>query len=93
MAALAHIMSEASHQLYHSSKYSMEEKSQIAMDLDRRLLEWKATIPPFLDIDIVALNDPEWAFKQKLVLKLREFDLLTSTTTTHPPQDFTTPAS
>ncbi|PLN82278.1 fungal-specific transcription factor domain-domain-containing protein [Aspergillus taichungensis] len=74
MAALAHIMSEASHQLYHSSKCSMNEKSQIAIDLDRRLLAWKATIPPFLDIDIVALNDPEWAFKQKLVLKLRFYN-------------------
>lgn len=83
MVALAHIMSEASHQLYHSSKFSMGEKSEIALDLDRRLLEWKTKIPPFLDIDIVALNDPEWAFKQKLVLKLREFDLLISTTPSH----------
>ncbi|PKY07980.1 hypothetical protein P168DRAFT_308153 [Aspergillus campestris IBT 28561] len=74
MAALAHIMSEASHQLYHSSKISTDEKSQIALELDRRLLGWKAKIPPFLDIDIVALNDPEWAFKQKLVLKLRFYN-------------------
>ena len=83
MVPLAPIMSEASHQLYHSSKPSMDEKSRIAIDLDRRLLEWKTTIPPFLDIDIVALNDPEWAFKQKLVLKLRESDLLISTTPTY----------
>lgn len=70
MVALAQIMSEASHLLYHSTKRSMSEKSRIAMNLDQRLLEWKANLPGFLDIDAASLNDPEWAFKQKLVLRL-----------------------
>lgn len=72
MVALAQIMSAASHQLYHSPRRSLDDMSQIAMDLDRKLLDWKAGIPKFLDIDVASLNDPEWAFKQKLVLRLSE---------------------
>lgn len=75
MVALAQIMSEASHQLYHSMRRSIADKSRLAMALDQRLLEWKATLPAFLDLDALALNDPEWAFKQKLVLRLSEFPL------------------
>lgn len=71
MVSLAQIMSNASHQLYHSTQRSMSEKSRLAMALDARLLDWKANIPPFLNPDTTALNDPEWAFKQKLVLRLR----------------------
>ncbi|KAF3390529.1 hypothetical protein F1880_009314 [Penicillium rolfsii] len=71
MVSLAQIMSEASHQLYHSTQRSMSEKSRLAMNLDARLLEWKANIPSFLNPDATPLNDPEWAFKQKLVLRLR----------------------
>ena len=71
MVSLAQIMSEASHQLYHSTQRSMSEKSRLAMDLDARLLQWKANIPSFLNPDATTLNDPEWAFKQKLVLRLR----------------------
>ncbi|PYH40284.1 uncharacterized protein BP01DRAFT_224671 [Aspergillus saccharolyticus JOP 1030-1] len=74
MVALAQIMSEASHLLYHSSKRPLDEMSQIAMDLDRHLLAWKSTLPYFLDIDAASLNDTEWAFKQKLVLKLRYYN-------------------
>ncbi|KAJ5520415.1 transcriptional regulator family: Fungal Specific TF [Penicillium fimorum] len=74
MVALAQIMSEASHQLYHSMRRSMADKSRLAMALDRRLLKWKETLPTFLNIDSHALNDPEWAFKQKLVLRLRYYN-------------------
>lgn len=42
------------------------------MDLDRRLLAWKEGLPAFLNVDKASLNDPEWAFKQKLVLRLSE---------------------
>lgn len=73
MVALAQIMSEASHLLYHSTKRTMSEKSRIAMNLDQRLLEWKARLPGFLNIDAASLNDPEWAFKQKLVLRLSTY--------------------
>ncbi|GKZ63726.1 hypothetical protein AnigIFM50267_000009 [Aspergillus niger] len=74
MVALAQIMSEASHLLYHSPKRSMSEMSQIAMNLDHKLLAWKATLPHFLNIDAASLNDTEWAFKQKLVLRLRFYN-------------------
>ncbi|PYH93807.1 hypothetical protein BO71DRAFT_326872 [Aspergillus ellipticus CBS 707.79] len=74
MVALAQIMSEASHLLYHSPKRPMSEMSQIAMNLDNRLLAWKTTLPPFLNIDAASLNDTEWAFKQKLVLRLRFYN-------------------
>ncbi|KAJ5377274.1 transcriptional regulator family: Fungal Specific TF [Penicillium cataractarum] len=74
MVSLAQIMSEASHQLYHSTQRSMSEKSRLAMALDARLLEWKANIPSFLNPDATTLNDPEWAFKQKLVLRLRYYN-------------------
>lgn len=72
MVALGQINTEASHQLYHSTQRSMSEKSRLAMALDQRLLQWKANMPAFLDLDAHALNDPEWAFKQKLVLRLSE---------------------
>lgn len=70
MVALAQIMSEASHKLYHSTRLSMSEKSRLAMDLERRLQQWKKDLPVFLDVDRRMLKDPEWAFKQKLVLRL-----------------------
>ncbi|OKO97572.1 hypothetical protein PENSUB_10366 [Penicillium subrubescens] len=74
MVSLAQIMSEASHQLYHATKRSISENSRLAMDLDARLLEWKANIPSFLNPEATTLNDPEWAFKQKLVLRLRYYN-------------------
>ncbi|KAJ5797572.1 transcriptional regulator family: Fungal Specific TF [Penicillium pulvis] len=70
MVSLAQIMSEASHQLYHSTQRSLSEKSRLAMSLDARLQEWKSNIPAFLNLDAHTLSDPEWAFKQKLVLRL-----------------------
>ncbi|OGM43617.1 hypothetical protein ABOM_008561 [Aspergillus bombycis] len=70
MVALAQIMSEASHLLYHSPKRPTSEMSQIAMSLDNKLEEWKSNLPSFLNVDVASLNDSEWAFKQKLVLRL-----------------------
>ncbi|KKK17713.1 hypothetical protein ARAM_006333 [Aspergillus rambellii] len=74
MVSLARIMSEASHLLYHSPKRSTSEMSQTAMKLEGELLKWKSDLPGFLDIDATSLNDPEWAFKQKLVLRLRFYN-------------------
>ncbi|KAI9927803.1 hypothetical protein MW887_002655 [Aspergillus wentii] len=97
MVALAQIMSEASHLLYHSTKRSMTEMSQIAMSLDQKLWAWKANIPAFLAPDVAALNDPEWAFKQKLALRLRFYGtrnlihrpfLVTSTSSTDSSPEF-----
>ncbi|KAE8407322.1 fungal-specific transcription factor domain-containing protein [Aspergillus pseudonomiae] len=74
MVALAQIMSEASHLLYHSPKRHTSEMSQIAMSLDNKLEEWKSNLPSFLNVDVASLNDSEWAFKQKLVLRLRFYN-------------------
>ncbi|KAJ5626954.1 transcriptional regulator family: Fungal Specific TF [Penicillium herquei] len=74
MVSLAQIMSEASHQLYHSAQLSLREKSHLAMVLEKRLQDWKSNIPTFLNLDANTLNDPEWAFKQKLVLRLRYYN-------------------
>ncbi|KAJ6114525.1 transcriptional regulator family: Fungal Specific TF [Penicillium sp. IBT 16267x] len=74
MVSLAQIMSEASHQLYHSTQRPLSEKSSLAMSLDTRLQEWKSNIPAFLNLDANSLSDPEWAFKQKLVLRLRYYN-------------------
>lgn len=79
MVSLAQIMSEASHQLYHSTQRSLSEKSRLAMSLDARLQEWKSNIPAFLNLDAHTLSDPEWAFKQKLVLRLSQSPLPFST--------------
>ncbi|GMG26895.1 unnamed protein product [Aspergillus oryzae var. brunneus] len=76
MVALAQIMSEASHLLYHSPKRPTKEMSQIAMNLDNKLEEWKSNLPSFLNVDVASLNDPEWAFKQKLVLRLSKCSLI-----------------
>lgn len=73
MVSLSHIMFEASHQLYHSTNCSIAEMSRIAMGFDQRTLEWKANLPTFLDLGAPSLTDPEWAFKQKFVLKLSTF--------------------
>jgi hypothetical protein len=48
----------------------MNEMSKVAMSLGHKLEEWKFNIPPYLNVDVASLNDPEWAFKQKLVLRL-----------------------
>lgn len=72
MVALAQIMSQASHLLYHSPKRPTAESSQIALNLDSKVFEWRSNLPSFLNIDAASLNDTEWAFKQKLVLRLRE---------------------
>ncbi|KAL2814954.1 fungal-specific transcription factor domain-containing protein [Aspergillus granulosus] len=74
MVSLAQIMSEASQLLYHSPKRSTGEKSRVSERLDDKLLQWKSTLPDFLNIDVASLNDPEWAFKQKLVLRLRFYN-------------------
>lgn len=70
MVSLSHIMFEASHLLYHSTTSCLAEMSEIAMVIDRKILDWKANLPGFLGLDTPSLNDPEWAFKQKFVLKL-----------------------
>ncbi|KAJ6028010.1 transcriptional regulator family: Fungal Specific TF [Penicillium herquei] len=74
MVSLAQIMSEASHQLYHSTQLSLREKSHLAMVLEKRLQDWKSNVPTFLNLDANTLSDPEWAFKQKLVLRLRYYN-------------------
>lgn len=73
MVSLSGIMFEASHLLYHSANRSLAEMSHIAMTMDQKILAWKENLPEFLDLDAPALNDPDWAFKQKFVLKQRTY--------------------
>lgn len=73
MVELSNILRTASQEIYHdANKHSMQEKSQIGFQLEESLAVWKNKLPSFLKIDSVSLNDTEWAFKQKLVLRMRK---------------------
>lgn len=80
MVELSQILKTASQEIYDDlGERSISEKSQISFQLHTALDAWKANLPSFLKFDINSLSDSECAFKQKLVLKMREFyDLLTS---------------
>lgn len=55
---------------------SIDEISHIGHQLNDNLDQWKAKLPHFLNFDIQSLDDLEWSYKQKLVLKLRKLELL-----------------
>ncbi|KAH6896738.1 fungal-specific transcription factor domain-containing protein [Thelonectria olida] len=75
MVDLARILREASLDIYHDvSERSLRKKSQIAFKLDTALDSWKRQLPSFLDLESFALDEAEWAFKQKLVLKFRSYN-------------------
>lgn len=77
MIDMARILREASLDIYHDmSKRSLRKKSQIAFKLDAAVDAWKRQLPSFLDLESFALDDAEWAFKQKLVLKFRRYFVL-----------------
>ncbi|KAB8229243.1 fungal specific transcription factor domain-containing protein [Aspergillus alliaceus] len=77
MVDLTQIMFKASHLLYHSLKNPMDETSQFAMPLDNELEQWETNYSLFLNVDAATVNDPEWAFKRKLVLRLRFYNART----------------
>lgn len=66
------ILQYASKRLYHDSgSLTIAEKSQIASDLDRRLVTWGSNLPALVNPQSESLDEPEWASKQKLHLQLR----------------------
>lgn len=73
MVDLARILKKASYDIYCKSReHPTKEMSQISLKLNDELNNWKADLPRFLNLDIDSLNDAEWAYKQKLVLKMRK---------------------
>ncbi|KAJ0418329.1 fungal-specific transcription factor domain-containing protein [Aspergillus carlsbadensis] len=75
MVALARILKQASMEIYCKGVGQCRSaKSQLSLHLNRELDQWKANLPRFLNFDIMALDDPEWAYKQKIVLKIRFYN-------------------
>jgi hypothetical protein len=74
MVHYAGILRRASKDIYHNpAGRSIQEKSNIALELDKVLESWKANLPPWLNLDNASLRETEWASKQKLVLQLRKW--------------------
>ena len=74
MVDLANILRVATEDIYLDvSKRSLRDKSQISFKLDAALDVWKEKLPQFLNLDSFALDNDEWAFKQKLVLQFRAY--------------------
>lgn len=73
MVDLSRTLKAASLDLYcDGNNISLKEKSQKALQLTGALDLWKSNLPPFLNLDVNSLSDAEWAFKQKVVLKMRK---------------------
>jgi hypothetical protein len=71
MVHLATILRRISKQIYHDSKGLDEcQKSLVATELDELLDKWKRQLPEWLSLDTASIREPEWATKQKLVLRL-----------------------
>jgi hypothetical protein len=71
MVHLAAILRRISKQIYHDSKGLDEcQKSLVAIELDALLDKWKTQLPEWLSLDTASIREPEWATKQKLVLRL-----------------------
>ncbi|KAH8806197.1 fungal-specific transcription factor domain-containing protein [Xylogone sp. PMI_703] len=97
MVELSRILKTASQDIYHASgECSIAEKSQIAFNLEQTLSDWKMSLPDHLNIDVVALNDAECTFKQKLVLRMRLYNarillhrpFLVASSTSYNPSEF-----
>ena len=50
--------------------------SASAVELDSRLLDWKAQLPQQLALNISSLDEAELVTKQKVVLRLRESTIM-----------------
>jgi hypothetical protein len=71
MVHLAAILRRISKRIYHDSKGLDEcQKSLVAIELDELLDKWKMQLPEWLSLDTASIREPEWATKQKLVLRL-----------------------
>jgi hypothetical protein len=50
----------------------MNVKSANCLAIDRKLLDWKKSLPSTLDWEASSLVEPEWVSKQKVVLRNRK---------------------
>lgn len=78
MVDLAKILQAASEDIYHDTEASLQKKSQISFKLDMALDNWIECLPSFLNFETFAVDDAEWIFKQKLVLKFSRLSVLMS---------------
>lgn len=75
MVDLARILKRASTDIsFNAGGRSIGEMSQIGHQLNQEIEAWKANLPPPLNFDTESLNDPVWAHKQKVVLKMRYYN-------------------
>jgi hypothetical protein len=78
MIDFAQIIRRVSVQIYHS-RISLQEKLQLALQIEMEMDRWLARLPEKIKPDIAgyrlsrsALRDPKWARRQRLVLGIRE---------------------
>ncbi|KIX00391.1 uncharacterized protein Z518_10530 [Rhinocladiella mackenziei CBS 650.93] len=75
MVDLSRILKKVSVDLYcNSEDRPMSELSQMGLKLNEELALWKANLPTFLNFDVESLDDALWAYKQKVVLKMRFYN-------------------
>lgn len=68
MVPLAGILHQVSEEVYHPQGLVTPGN---ALELNRRLEDWKNQLPPAWTMEALTLTEPEWMTKQKIVLKLR----------------------
>lgn len=80
MIDFAQIIRRVSVQIYHS-RITLQEKLQLALQIEMEMDRWLARLPERIKPDIgahrlsrSALRDPKWARRQRLVLGIRESD-------------------
>jgi hypothetical protein len=78
MIDFAQIIRRVSVQIYHS-RISLQEKLQLALQIEMEMDRWLARLPEKIKPDIggyrpsrSALRDPKWARRQRLVLGIRK---------------------
>ncbi|KAJ5709472.1 hypothetical protein N7493_010806 [Penicillium malachiteum] len=81
MIDFAQIIRRVSVQIYHS-RITLQEKLQLALQIEMEMDRWVARLPEKLRPDVgnhnpsrSALRDPKWARRQRLVLRIRYYNV------------------
>ncbi|KAJ5174675.1 uncharacterized protein N7482_000552 [Penicillium canariense] len=81
MIDFAQIIRRVSVQIYHS-RITLQEKLQLALQIEMEMDRWLARLPEMIKPDIgayklsrSALRDPKWARRQRLVLAIRYYNV------------------